>query len=124
MQIPWEVKLAKVEHVKSPSEVTPCIKVCRIDPESGVCVGCLRTVGEISSWRYKSMEDRLKIMQELSSRRVETCPECGTPRSCSMEQGKSASTCWCMSVTHVDTGDLSEYDRCLCKDCLLKKLDS
>lgn len=29
---------------------SPCISVCRISAESGLCEGCFRTLGEISAW--------------------------------------------------------------------------
>ncbi|MGK6305632.1 DUF1289 domain-containing protein [Variovorax sp. DT-64] len=29
---------------------SPCISVCRIDPASGLCEGCLRTIDEIAAW--------------------------------------------------------------------------
>lgn len=124
MLTPLEAKDVKAELVKSPSEVSPCIRLCKIDPTEGICTGCYRTLEEISSWRNKSVDERLKLMRELSSRKMETCPKCKTPRSCLMEQGKSASTCWCMTVTHIDKDDMYEYDRCLCKNCLLERVNS
>ena len=29
---------------------SPCISVCRMDPASGLCEGCLRTIEEIAAW--------------------------------------------------------------------------
>ena len=29
---------------------TPCIHVCDLDPESGLCKGCHRTAEEICAW--------------------------------------------------------------------------
>ena len=29
---------------------SPCISVCRMDPASGLCQGCLRTIDEIVAW--------------------------------------------------------------------------
>ena len=29
---------------------SPCINVCRMDEQSGLCAGCFRTIDEISVW--------------------------------------------------------------------------
>jgi uncharacterized protein len=29
---------------------SPCISICRMDPPSGFCEGCLRTIEEIAAW--------------------------------------------------------------------------
>jgi predicted Fe-S protein YdhL (DUF1289 family) len=47
---------------------TPCIKVCVIDPDTGFCVGCGRTRGEIGSWLGLSSAERLQIMAALPER--------------------------------------------------------
>ncbi|WP_353890241.1 cysteine-rich CWC family protein [uncultured Marinobacter sp.] len=45
------------------------------------------------------------------------CPSCGAPVKCSIEQGKSASSCWCMTLP--PQGSPEEGGRCVCKSCLL-----
>lgn len=47
---------------------TPCVRVCMIDPETGLCEGCGRTREEIGQWFRLSEEERLRIMAELSER--------------------------------------------------------
>jgi predicted Fe-S protein YdhL (DUF1289 family) len=47
---------------------TPCIKVCVIDPETGFCVGCGRTRGEIGGWLAMNSGERQKIMAALPER--------------------------------------------------------
>ncbi|KWT91714.1 MULTISPECIES: DUF1289 domain-containing protein [unclassified Variovorax] len=37
---------------------SPCISVCRMDPASGFCEGCLRTIDEIAAW--SGMDDATK----------------------------------------------------------------
>ncbi|WEF24079.1 DUF1289 domain-containing protein [Paracoccus sp. S3-43] len=49
---------------------SPCIKVCVIDPASGLCTGCLRTLDEIAAWGSLPDDDRRRIMAELPARRV------------------------------------------------------
>jgi len=47
---------------------TPCIKVCRIDPHSGLCTGCLRSLDEIAAWGRMSSAERRRVMAELPRR--------------------------------------------------------
>jgi uncharacterized protein len=49
---------------------TPCIKICAIDPASGLCTGCARTLAEIARWGTMSDAERRSIMEELPSRRA------------------------------------------------------
>ena len=54
---------------------TPCIKVCVVDGESGLCLGCYRRLSEVAGWAKLSDEDRARIMAELPSRRNRIRPE-------------------------------------------------
>ncbi len=47
---------------------TPCVKVCVVDPETGYCVGCGRTRGEIASWLAIDSDERRTIMVGLQER--------------------------------------------------------
>jgi len=47
---------------------TPCTKVCVVDPVSGLCRGCRRSLSEIASWTSLSVEERRRVMAELPSR--------------------------------------------------------
>lgn len=55
--------------------VTPCIKVCFIDPPSGLCLGCFRTAGEIAGWTAMSPAERQAAMADLPARRTRIAPE-------------------------------------------------
>ena len=55
--------------------VTPCVKVCAVDGESGLCLGCFRTLPEIARWASLSDPERTRIMGELASRRSRIRPE-------------------------------------------------
>ena len=48
--------------------LTPCIQVCVLDRESGLCIGCGRTGEEIGSWRGLDDSQRRRIMSELPDR--------------------------------------------------------
>jgi predicted Fe-S protein YdhL (DUF1289 family) len=54
---------------------TPCIQVCAVDGESGLCLGCHRTLREIGGWSRLTDEERAQIMAELPSRRSRIRPE-------------------------------------------------
>jgi predicted Fe-S protein YdhL (DUF1289 family) len=53
----------------APPILTPCVKVCVVDGESGLCLGCFRTLPEIARWAAFDDETRLRLMDELPSRR-------------------------------------------------------
>lgn len=48
---------------------SPCIKICQIDRENGLCTGCLRTLDEIAGWAGYSEIERLEILADLDRRR-------------------------------------------------------
>jgi len=48
--------------------VSPCIGVCYLDPASGLCRGCYRTVGEISAWSDFTQEERATVVKALRER--------------------------------------------------------
>ena len=47
---------------------TPCIAVCMIDPGTGLCYGCGRTLPEIARWHRIDRAERLAIMELLPAR--------------------------------------------------------
>ena len=48
---------------------SPCVGVCRLDPSSGLCAGCMRTLDEIAAWPTADDAERLAIVQNLRARR-------------------------------------------------------
>nr|QQZ52040.1 DUF1289 domain-containing protein [Phenylobacterium glaciei] len=51
------------------------MKVCVIDGETGLCMGCYRQLTEVAAWQKLSDEDRVRIMTELPTRRERIRPE-------------------------------------------------
>ena len=47
---------------------SPCILVCQIEPGTGLCWGCGRTVSEIGAWSMLPPERRDAVMGELGAR--------------------------------------------------------
>lgn len=58
---------------------SPCINVCRMDAASGLCIGCRRTLDEISGWSRASEAERQAILAAVVRRR-ETQPSNAKPR--------------------------------------------
>jgi predicted Fe-S protein YdhL (DUF1289 family) len=54
--------------MNQPAIETPCIKICVVDPETGFCIGCGRTRGEIGGWLGMSVEQRRTVMETLPDR--------------------------------------------------------
>ena len=52
-----------------PAVASPCISVCVMDPASGLCRGCLRTLDEIASWAAIDDGARRAIVASLPERR-------------------------------------------------------
>ena len=47
---------------------SPCIKVCMVSGQTGLCVGCGRTLAEIAGWGGMDEAKRREIMAELPGR--------------------------------------------------------
>jgi predicted Fe-S protein YdhL (DUF1289 family) len=48
---------------------SPCISVCAMDPASGLCAGCYRTLDEIAGWIDLPSAGRRAVIVELATRR-------------------------------------------------------
>ena len=48
---------------------SPCVDVCIMDPESGLCQGCLRTLDEIARWSQMTEREREEVIASLSGRK-------------------------------------------------------
>ena len=51
---------------------SPCTKVCRIDPATGWCLGCRRTLEEIADWAMLSAKGKAAVLAKLEARRSRT----------------------------------------------------
>ena len=54
---------------------TPCIQVCVVDGESGLCLGCFRSLAEIAGWVRLTDAQRDAVLQQLPARRGRIAPE-------------------------------------------------
>jgi len=48
--------------------ISPCVKVCVVDGETGFCLGCGRQLGEIAKWARYSDAERDSVMSALPPR--------------------------------------------------------
>lgn len=48
---------------------SPCVKVCVIHPEARLCIGCHRSIEEITAWSRLAPEERQRIMAGLPARK-------------------------------------------------------
>lgn len=54
---------------------SPCVGVCELDPASGFCRGCLRTLQEIARWGGLSLGERRMVKSTLAERRCAVAAE-------------------------------------------------
>jgi uncharacterized protein len=50
---------------------TPCINVCIMNRQTGLCDGCLRTIDEIAQWASATEEAKRKVWIEIKRRQHE-----------------------------------------------------
>lgn len=50
---------------------SPCINICQMVPETGLCQGCLRTIDEICAWGTASDDVKRAIWAEIRRREGE-----------------------------------------------------
>jgi predicted Fe-S protein YdhL (DUF1289 family) len=48
---------------------SPCVSICRMDPVSGLCEGCLRTIEEIARWGGEGEDYKRAVWVEIRRRR-------------------------------------------------------
>lgn len=47
---------------------SPCNCICRIDPRTGLCDGCLRTLDEVAAWSGLDNAGKRAVWQRLGAR--------------------------------------------------------
>ena len=50
---------------------SPCISLCKMNAQTGVCEGCLRTIEEIVQWGAASEEYKRGVWVEIKRREEE-----------------------------------------------------
>jgi uncharacterized protein len=49
---------------------SPCISVCEMMPEAGLCAGCFRTLDEIAAWGSLDAAEKRAVLAALPERRA------------------------------------------------------
>lgn len=64
-----------------PGVVSPCVSVCVIDKNTGLCMGCLRTIREIGAWRVMTNDEKRATVALCNERAKTVAPRDrdGTP---------------------------------------------
>jgi len=58
-----------------PTVPSPCVSICFIDPPTGLCAGCYRTLDEIAAWSNFSAAERRAVLAAVRKRRAWYGPE-------------------------------------------------
>ena len=59
-----------VETVPAQQIESPCVNICEMHADTGLCVGCARTIDEIAGWSSGSAAWRDAVMAALPGRRL------------------------------------------------------
>ena len=54
---------------------SPCVDICQLNPTSGVCLGCFRTMDEISVWVAMPDDDKREVLRLAKERQLLMLPE-------------------------------------------------
>jgi predicted Fe-S protein YdhL (DUF1289 family) len=49
---------------------SPCINICLLDEETGLCLGCARSLKEIAAWAAMTDAERRAVMRDLPARKA------------------------------------------------------
>lgn len=69
---------------------SPCVSVCRISADSGLCEGCFRTLGEISAWSRLPADDKRALWRTIEQRIVQI-ERTAAPQPCGLGGSQAAS---------------------------------
>jgi uncharacterized protein len=50
---------------------SPCISLCKMSPDTGLCEGCLRTIDEICAWSTASDDAKRAVWAEIRRRETQ-----------------------------------------------------
>ena len=103
---------------------SPCVRICNVDARADICIGCFRTLDEISCWTRYSEGERTAINEKLPARRAQfeaatgwkrlLCRRCGAEFGCGAQD--PTRPCWCTGYPPVAPSDSTMS--CLCPGCL------
>lgn len=54
---------------------SPCVSLCRMEPETGLCEGCGRSREEIRAWKLADNAEKIAILNRAAMRRAQKAAE-------------------------------------------------
>ena len=48
---------------------TPCVGVCLLDMDSGLCMGCWRDIEEVSAWSLMDEKEKQTVLENIRIRK-------------------------------------------------------
>jgi len=66
-----ELLLERAASLDEDAVPSPCISVCRMSADTGLCEGCFRTLEEIAAWGMQGNEERRAVWHLLVDRAKE-----------------------------------------------------
>jgi predicted Fe-S protein YdhL (DUF1289 family) len=79
----------EVERSPDADVPSPCISVCRMDPVTELCEGCLRTLDEIAAWGRMEEQGKREVWRLIGQR---VAPTPALPRRGREEERKKGGT--------------------------------
>lgn len=64
-----------------PGVSSPCRRVCVMDPDSGLCRGCWRSLAEIAAWSTLDDTQRRQVLVQVDRRRAASRNPAHGPRT-------------------------------------------
>lgn len=64
--------------MREPAVQSPCTRKCRLNPATGLCDGCCRTIEEIVRWGGATEVERRRILAAVAARAA--ARDCGGAR--------------------------------------------
>ncbi|MYM33053.1 DUF1289 domain-containing protein [Duganella sp. FT94W] len=62
--------MSEVNNISPSPLPSPCVSLCKMDPERRYCMGCLRSIEEIIAWGQADDEYKRAVWAELPRRRA------------------------------------------------------
>lgn len=60
----------EADPVIEPVVPSPCVGLCELDADTGLCRGCSRTMDEIAGWPTLGAAEKRRVLDRLARRRV------------------------------------------------------
>ncbi len=68
--MPWQAMQRRAAQVLAHAgdPVSPCVSVCRMNAQTDLCEGCLRSLDEIAGWSSMHADERRAVWQRIGQR--------------------------------------------------------